>query len=119
MSELTLKDIKVSGGPEIIDNSDVLLLYKVALSKDDLYNGKLIESTYNPDVPVRVRVNQKSLLCGVYKGILGMHGGGSVRQIAIPTHMAFGDKGFAGISPNQDIYIEVCAVSVDNDSIDE
>lgn len=119
MEEFTWKDIKVSGGPEIVDNSEVSVLYKVALSKEDLCNGKFIESTYNPDVPVRVRVNEKSLLCGVYKGILGMRGGGSVRQITIPAAMAFGERGFAGITSNKDIYVEVCAVSVDNDSINE
>lgn len=119
MEEVTWKDIKVSGGPKIVDNSEVSLLYKVALSKEDLCNGKFIESTYNPDVPVHVIVNEKSLLCGVYKGILGMCGGGSVRQIIVPAAMAFGKRGYAGILPDKDIYVEVCVVSVDNDSIGE
>lgn len=117
MCRFGYNDIKESGGPEIIDNSDILILYKVALSKENLNNGVLIESTYNPDIPVLIRVNEESLLYGVYKGLLGMHGGGSVRQIDIPPYMAFGDRGFGKVPPNKYIYVEVCVVSVNNDSL--
>lgn len=115
MPDFDWEDIKISGGPEIVNNSDVLLLYKVALSEYNLENGILIESTYNPDIPVSVTVNEEALLLGVYKGILGMHGGGSVRRIVIPPDMAFGNRGFGRIPPNAYLYVEICIVSVDND----
>lgn len=110
---LSFHDIKISGGPEVKDNSDVLLLYKIAITKENLEAGKYIESTYNPDIPIRVNINPEVLLGGIYKGVIGMHGGGSVRQICIPPNMAYGDRGFGAIPPGSSLYVEICVVSVD------
>lgn len=112
MKNFEYSDIKISGGPKIEKNSEILLLYKIALTKEDLNNGKFIESTYNPDIPIKVKVNIEVLLSGVYQGLLGMHGGGSIRHIFIPANMAYGIKGFGKIPPNSPLYIEVCVVSV-------
>lgn len=107
------KDKKISGGPEVSRNSTVVLLYKLALSESDLCNGKLLESTYSPDIPVSVKVNEETLLKGIYKGILGMRGGGSVRNIVIPPEDGFGEKGYANVPPNATLYAEICVVAVE------
>lgn len=112
-SIFSLIDVKVSGGPEIIDNSSVLLLYKIALSTDELDKGKYIESTYSPDIPIRVVVNTETLLLGIYKGLIGMHGGGSVRRIVVPPNLGYGEKGYGHIKPNTTLFVELCVVSVD------
>lgn len=107
------KDEKISGGPEVCENSMVLLLYKLALSENDLCSGKLLESTYSPDIPVSVKVNEANLLKGIYKGILGMRGGGSVRHIIIPPEEGFGEKGYGNVPPNATLYAEICIVAVE------
>ena len=115
MSDIIINDIKISGGPEVRHNSKLLLLYKIALSREDLVSGNYIESTWNPDIPILVKVAQSSLLRGIYEGILGMHGGGSVRQIEIPPEKAFGSRGYGSIPKDSSLFVEICAVSVDND----
>lgn len=112
LQDIEWVDKKKSGGPEVIENSEVLLLYKLALSENDLHSGKLLESTYSPDIPVSVKVNEEVLLRGIYKGILGMKGGGSIRCITIPPKYGFGERGYGNVPPNSTIYAEVCIVAV-------
>lgn len=106
-------DKKTSCGPIVEDNSTVLLLYKLALSEEALKTGQYIESTYSPDTPICVTVNEETLLEGIYRGILGMHGGGSVREIIIPPEMGYGDRGYGKIPAHTTLYAEICVVSVD------
>lgn len=113
IQENSYKDEKISGGPEVCRNSTVLLLYKLALSESNLYSGKLLESTYSPDIPVSVKVSEENLLTGIYKGILGMRGGGSVRHIVIPPEDGFGEKGYGKVPPNATLYAEICIVAVE------
>lgn len=105
-------DNKISGGPEICEDSMVLILYKLALSEKDLYGGNYLESTYSPDIPILIKVNRETLLEGIYKGLIGMHGGGSVRSIVIPPEMGYGKLGFGPIPPNATLFAEVCVVAV-------
>lgn len=112
---VTITDLKISGGPEIKQHSTVVLLYKVALTKEDLKNGKYLESTYSPDRPVEIRdVSEENLLLGVYEGILGMRGGGSQRYLIIPPELGYGKRGYGNVPPNATLHIEVCVVSVEN-----
>lgn len=115
---LQVNDLKISGGPEITDNSTVQLLYRVALSEDDLIKNRCLESTYSPDMPITVIVCRESLLEGVYWGILGMHGGGSIRRIVVPPELGFGDRKFGDIPPNSSLFFDICAVSVKQQPID-
>lgn len=115
MSSLTdfkYTDVKISGGPEVHRNSTVLVLYKLALTEKDLHNGKFLESTYSPDIPLSVKVNEETLLKGICEGLIGMHGGGSVRTIVIPPEMGYGDRGYGLVPANSTLYVEVCVVAV-------
>lgn len=108
----SFEDQKISGGPIVNYNSTVLLLYKLALSETDLRNGQLLESTYSPDIPISVMVNEGTLLKGIYRGIIGMHGGGSIRMMVIPSEMGYGTRGYGPIPPNATLFAEVCVVAV-------
>ena len=106
-------DVKKSGGPEVKDNSSLLILYRIALSEDDLRNDKSIETTYSPDIPIPIKVNKNVLLSGIYHGLIGMRGGGSIRVIVIPPEMGYGSRGYGNVPPNTTLYAEVCVVSVE------
>lgn len=110
MVEIT--DVKVSLGAQVEDGDRVGLLYRLALSEADLGSGTLIESTYSPERPIEVIVEPGELLAGVYEGLLGMHGSGSVRVIRIPAEKGYGKSGFRDIRPGADLWLEVCVVYV-------
>ena len=84
----------------------------LALSEEDLHSGCFLESTYSPDIPISVRVNEETLLEGIYKGLIGMRGGGSVRTIIIPPEMGYGERGFGPVPANATLFAEVCVVAV-------
>lgn len=113
LNDINIVDKKISGGPEVCDNSQVLLLYKLALSENDLHDGKTLESTYSPDIPISVKVSEETLLKGVYRGLLGMRGGGSVRMLVIPPELGFGERGYGKVPGNTTLYVEVCVVAVE------
>lgn len=112
LKSLEIEEIKSSGGPIVTEGSEVVILYRMALSIDQLKRGDCIETTYSPDIPIHVCVDQQSLLCGVFQGILGMQTGGSIRRIGIPSSLAFGERGYGPVPPNSDVYVEVCAISL-------
>jgi len=109
---VSVEDIKTSGGPEVVNGSQIELLYKLALSRDDLISDRCIESTYSPDISLTVEVQPTELLQGVYDGLLGMRAGGSVRRITIPSQLAYGSKGYGSVPPDTDLFLEVCVVSI-------
>lgn len=111
---IDVKDLKISGGPEIKDGSTILLLYKVALSEEALDRGGCIESTYSPDIPKEITVSKESLIEGVYRGLLGMKGGGSVRRIKIPSSLAFGTRGYREVPSDASLFVELCIAAVLN-----
>lgn len=54
-----------------------------------------------------LRVDRESLFDGLFKGVQGMHVGGS-RRLRISPHLAYGESGIAGMVPeNAVIVVEV------------
>ncbi len=117
LQQLELEEIKSSGGPVVSNGCQVTILYRMALSPEQLNQGDCIETTYSPDIPIVVCVDEHSLLSGVYRGILGIQTGGSVRRLGIPSSLAFGERGYGPVPPNSDIYVEICAISLVHTSI--
>lgn len=103
-----LLDVKLCGGPVVSMGSTISLLYKVALSEEDLSNGRLLESNYSPDVPLICRVDKNELLAGIVEGLIGMRSGGSVRRLRIPPALAYGQRGAEGVPPGADLWVELC-----------
>jgi FKBP-type peptidyl-prolyl cis-trans isomerase len=110
--KLAIRNVKICGGPEVTPGSTVWLLYRVALTADDLNAGRSVESNYNPDVPIMVAVRRDQLLPGVYEALLGMRSGGSVRRVHIPAALAFGDRAVHGVPSGSDLWVDLCVSRV-------
>jgi len=91
-SKVECFDVKQSGGPSVQPGDTVVIHYRVALSKEDIDAGNLLESTYAPDTPVEVEVTKQALLPGIYEGLIGMRAGGSIRLMILPPDLAYGCK---------------------------
>lgn len=105
--EVDIFDIKTSGGPAAEVGDVVTMLYILALSREHLENKEWIESTYQPDEPWQVVLDEEHLLPGVLRATLGMRAGGSMRVARIPAEMAYGDRGTEEIPPGSDLWIEI------------
>lgn len=105
-------DLKQSGGPVVEPGDNAVVHYRVAFSEEDLEAGNLLESTYGPDLPVKIGVTREQLLEGVYLGLLGMRAGGAVRRIFISSRAAYGERGWLGVPPNSDLVVEICLARV-------
>lgn len=112
--DLTMVDIKASGGPVAGEGDEVTILYRIALSEESLRSGDLIETNYSPDTPLTVTISPDGLLEGIREGILGMTSGGSIRQLRIPSRLAFGSRGFGTVPPHSDLTVEICLISVEH-----
>ena len=101
-------DIKVSEGPIIKEGDLIEFYYKIALSNSLFEQNEFIESTYQPDIPVRMKYEKTEMLSGLFEGLKNMKSGGSVRKMVIPSNLAFGEKGWGVVPPNTDLFIEIC-----------
>lgn len=101
-------DIKTSEGPSVKEGDCVEFYYRLALSEEHLYNGNLLESTYSPDVPIRLTISNTTMLEGLCVGMIGMKAGGAIRRIFIPSEFAYGTRAWKNIPANADLVIEVC-----------
>ena len=111
---LEIIDLKISGGPSVADGDAIILMYKVALSEEKLKAGELLESTYGPDIPREVKVVESELLSGVYRALLGMKAGGSIRQVKIPSNLAYGSRGSLLVPADMPIVVELCVARIVN-----
>ncbi|MFG1896792.1 FKBP-type peptidyl-prolyl cis-trans isomerase [Micromonospora zamorensis] len=107
-----IRDIKVCSGPAVTPGSAVSILYRVALSVEDLRAGRYVETNYNPDTPITVIVERDQLLEGLYDALIGMRSGGSIRRVYVPAAMAFGHRGAPGVPANSDLWVELCVSRV-------
>ncbi len=105
--KLGLTDLKVCGGPAIEEGDTVRLLYRVAFSEQDIERGNLLESNYNPEDPIEIVVSKEALLEGVFRGLIGMRAGGSVRRVVVPPHLAFGSRAWGRVPPNTTLVVDL------------
>jgi FKBP-type peptidyl-prolyl cis-trans isomerase len=113
--EFKFIEIKSSEGPIIKDGDKVEFYYRLALTEKELISNNLLESTYSPDIPIRLLLSKETMLLGLYKGMLGMKSGGSIRRIFIPAVLAYGNRAWRGIPENSDLVIEVCLARILNE----
>lgn len=111
-TRVTWRDIKLSGGPIAEPGDQLYVLYKVALSEDELDRGQSIESTYSPDRFIEVTYSQEALLPGVFAGLQGMRAGGAVRRIFIPASLGFGARGTDRVPPGASLVVDLCLARV-------
>ena len=107
-AELQILDIKVGDGAEARAGSQVSVHYVgVAYS-----TGEEFDASYNRGDPLSFRLGAGRVIAGWETGVAGMKVGGR-RQLTIPPHLAYGDRGAGGlIKPGETLIFVVDLLDV-------
>ncbi len=107
-TSLEILDISEGDGPEARAGSQVSVHYVgVAYS-----TGEEFDASYNRGEPLSFRLGAGRVIAGWDAGVAGMRVGGR-RQLTIPPHLAYGDRGAGGvIKPGETLIFVVDLVSV-------
>ncbi|WP_037914388.1 FKBP-type peptidyl-prolyl cis-trans isomerase [Actinacidiphila yeochonensis] len=102
-ADLEIKDLKVGDGPEAKAGAVVAVHYVgVAFS-----TGEEFDTSWNRGAPLRFQLGAGQVITGWDQGVEGMRVGGR-RQLTIPPHLAYGDRGAgSAIAPGETL-IFVC-----------
>jgi len=91
-TDLVIADLTVGDGPEASAGSTVSVHYVgVALS-----SGEEFDASYNRGTPLDFRLGIGQVIQGWDTGVQGMKVGGR-RQLVIPPHLGYGDRGAGGV----------------------
>ena len=91
-ADLVVTDVTVGDGPEAAANQTVKVHYVgVALS-----TGEEFDASYNRGEPLQFRLGVGQVIPGWDQGVQGMKVGGR-RQLVIPPHLGYGDRGAGGV----------------------
>ncbi|KRA37570.1 peptidylprolyl isomerase [Nocardioides sp. Root614] len=90
-TDLVITDLTVGDGAEATSGSTVSVHYVgVALS-----TGEEFDASYNRGTPLQFRLGIGQVISGWDTGVQGMKVGGR-RQLVIPPHLGYGDRGAGG-----------------------
>lgn len=102
-TELVIDDIVVGDGEEAKPGDTAHVHYVgVAFS-----SGEEFDSSWNRGAPLSFPVGRGRVIQGWDQGLLGMKVGGR-RQLIIPAHLAYGDRGAGGVIAPGETLIFVC-----------
>lgn len=102
-TELVIDDIVVGDGEEAKPGDTAHVHYVgVAFS-----SGEEFDSSWNRGTPLSFPVGRGRVIQGWDQGLLGMKVGGR-RQLTIPAHLAYGDRGAGGVIAPGETLIFVC-----------
>ncbi|KUH39119.1 MULTISPECIES: FKBP-type peptidyl-prolyl cis-trans isomerase [Streptomyces] len=102
-AELEVKDIWVGEGAEA-KSGDVVKVHYVGVS---FSSGEEFDASWNRGTPLQFQLGVGQVIPGWDQGVQGMKVGGR-RQLIIPPHLAYGDRGAGGkIGPGETL-IFVC-----------
>jgi peptidylprolyl isomerase len=106
--ELDIVDIRVGDGDEARPGSQVRVHYVgVAYS-----TGEEFDASYNRGDPLSFKLGAGRVIAGWDTGVAGMKVGGR-RQLTIPPHLAYGDRGAGGlIKPGETLIFVVDLLDV-------
>ncbi len=90
IKDLVIKDLQVGTGKEAKNGNTVTVNYV-----GKFVNGKVFDSSEDP---FSFKVGSGSVINGWEMGIKGMKVGGK-RELYIPAHLAYGDRGAGGVIP--------------------
>ena len=107
-AELQINDIVVGDGAEASAGKTVVVHYVgVAFS-----TGEEFDASYNRGQTLDFPLGQGVVISGWDQGVAGMKVGGR-RQLVIPPHLAYGDRGAGGaIAPGETLIFVVDLVDV-------
>lgn len=106
VAELQVIDTVVGTGDEVPAGATITAHYTGALVKD----GTIFQSSHDFGDPVTFGLSQ--VIAGWTQGVPGMKVGG-VRQLIIPSQMAYGSvRAAANIPPNSDLVFDIELVAI-------
>ncbi|GAB3786382.1 FKBP-type peptidyl-prolyl cis-trans isomerase [Nocardioides ungokensis] len=91
-ADLVVTDITVGEGPEAAAGNTVSVHY-VGVAHS---TGEEFDASYNRGEPLRFRLGIGQVISGWDQGVQGMKVGGR-RQLVIPPHLGYGDRGAGGV----------------------
>lgn len=98
------EDLTVGTGKKIEPNHRYLVTIHYTMW---LKNGVKIESSHDEDTPFQFKIGIGHVIKGLDEGMVGMKIGG-VRQLDIPSKLAYGRRGQGGvIPPNADLIFKI------------
>jgi len=107
-ADLEVTDLTPGAGPEAAPGSTVSVHY-VGVAHS---TGEEFDASYNRGEPLQFRLGVGQVIQGWDSGVQGMKVGGR-RQLVIPPHLAYGDRGAGGvIGPGETLIFVVDLVGV-------
>ncbi|MFJ3902664.1 FKBP-type peptidyl-prolyl cis-trans isomerase [Streptomyces sp. NPDC090025] len=107
-ADLEIKDIWEGDG-EIAAAGDLVNVHYVGVSFD---SGEEFDASWNRGTPLEFPLGAGMVIAGWDQGVQGMKVGGR-RQLVIPAHLAYGDRGAGGkIGPGETLIFVCDLVSV-------
>jgi len=93
MDELVIEDLQEGSGPTAAKGHRVSVHYTGWLT-----NGNKFDSSLDRGQPFQFELGRGMVIAGWDAGVQGMRVGGK-RKLTIPSHLAYGDRGFGTIIP--------------------
>ena len=107
-ADLVVTDVTVGDGPEAVAGNDVEVHY-VGVAHS---SGEEFDASYNRGAPLKFRLGVGQVISGWDQGVEGMKVGGR-RQLVIPPHLGYGDRGAGGaIKPGETLIFVVDLIGV-------
>ena len=107
-TDLEITDLTVGDGPEATAGSRVNVHY-VGVAHS---TGEEFDASYNRGTPLQFRLGIGQVISGWDTGVQGMKVGGR-RQLVIPPHLGYGDRGAGGvIKPGETLIFVVDLIKV-------
>lgn len=101
--DLVVTDLVEGDGPEAVAGTTVKVHYVgVAFS-----NGEEFDSSWNRGEPLEFPLGAGMVIQGWDEGVQGMKVGGR-RQMVIPSHLAYGERGAGGVIAPGETLVFVC-----------
>jgi len=102
-TDLVITDLTVGDGSEAVSGTTVAVHY-VGVAHS---TGEEFDASYNRGDALQFRLGAGQVISGWDAGIMGMKVGGR-RQLVIPPHLAYGDRGAGGVIKPGETLIFVC-----------
>lgn len=102
-TDLQITDITEGDGPEA-KPGDTVDVHYVGVAHS---SGEEFDSSWNRGAPLSFRLGVGQVIKGWDDGVQGMKVGGR-RQLVIPAHLAYGDRGAGGVIKPGETLIFVC-----------
>ena len=107
-TDLVVTEVREGDGAEAVAGKQVLVHY-VGVAHS---TGEEFDASYNRGEPLSFRLGVGQVISGWDQGVQGMKVGGR-RQLVIPPHLGYGDRGAGGvIKPGETLIFVVDLVDV-------